>query len=139
MSYSLIWHTLCMVPASFYLLTFPSYMRKWHLFPAYTNTLSQRPNGRLYWCCDFVGNEIFTEVGWEHCGNFNNWRCINVVTTLQSRNFTKCLTMFFLHCVNFASANIFIGNLPLWATIGNEMCKHCWALQSLACRPNKPI
>lgn len=135
MSYSLIWHTLCMVPTSFYLFTFPSYMRKCHLFPAYTNTLSQR---QMVGCID-VMSLLEMKFSPRSVENIVATLIIDVVTTLQSRNFTKCLTMFFLHCVNFASANIFIGNLPLWATIDNEMRKHCWALQSLACRPSKPI
>ena len=40
----------------------------------------------------------------------------NVVTTLQSRYFTKCLKTSFQHFVNFASSNIlvFLEKLPLW-------------------------
>ena len=49
--FNMTYHTLCMVPTSFYLFTFPSYMRKCHLFPAYTNTLSQR---QMVGCIDVM-------------------------------------------------------------------------------------
>ena len=55
-------------------------------------------------------------------------RNADVVTTLQSCNFIKCLVTYFRGCVNVASANILVlfwWKADFMQTISTKLSKHC--------------